>query len=162
MSDFVGGADPRLDRMPWLADAGRALTHALDGDPGSAARTVMRMVDEHGPASAAMAMQSWMDTVLHYRGIPAGHGAMVKLAFVDSETGAVSDADGVAPEWAWAGRMLAARAANDRDGFLGLLHAVPGNDLGKHVMVLLLACAVQLRADVGPPSPPGGTDAPAR
>lgn len=55
----------------------------------------------------------------------------------------VTDADGVPrPEVAWAGRMLAARAAGDEDAWRALLTSVPDAEFGRHVGALLEMCAL--------------------
>ncbi len=108
-------------------------------------RTVERMAREHGGGSVPEAMQAWMDTVLHARGLPQ-NGQPVQLGFVDATTGQTSDADGVTPEWAWAGRLMAARAADDPHTYRALIDSVPDNTTwSRRVTTVLLMCAVNLR-----------------
>lgn len=142
---------------PWFELARRALWLASRDELERAVRTVERMAREHGVGAVPEAMQAWMDTVLRARGLPVT-GEPVTLTFVEPGTGQISGADDVTPEWAWAGRLIAARAADDPDTYRALIDSVPDNAVwSRRVTTVLVMCAVNLRGrPLSLPEPRGG------
>jgi hypothetical protein len=127
------------------ADATAALNAMLRGDYPATDRALDRLHSQHGMPGITTALVIWCDAAL--RQIPAGDGP-VTLAWVEHGTGRVHrDAGEVRPAERWAGRLLAARAAGDLDGFRALVEAVPAErvTVGEHVgaMVQMAARIIQ-------------------
>lgn len=128
----------------WVEPATEALQLAVNGDYKAAAKAVERMADEHGPRSVILAMKAWIDTALRRAGVER-YGDSVRLGFVAAETGKVDmDADDVRPTVAWAGRLFAARIADDEATFRALLNSVPRipRIMGDHIMAVLTSAAL--------------------
>lgn len=164
MTDHPTQQWPDAAQAPaWLALAWRALRLAVHREDERALRVVERMATEHGPQVIPEALQAWLDAALKYMGPPPsavrnaeGH-PRVALAFYDAEAGVITDASQVRPETAWAGQLLAARAAMDREMFVGLVDSVPDDDAwSARVSEVLCLCAGIVRANSTcshPPSP---------
>ncbi len=61
------------------------------------------------------------------------------------QTGKVTGADAAPPAARWAGRLIAARAADDEAGYAALLQApAEGGELGDCIMALLSMVALNL------------------
>lgn len=122
-----------------------ALNAVLRDNPAAADQALDRLHARHGMPGITGALVIWCDTALAR--IPRGDGP-VRLQWVEHATGRVhGDADAVRPAERWAGRLLAARAAGDLDGFRALVEAVPADPavVGDHVgaMVQMTARIVQ-------------------
>lgn len=109
---------------PWNALASRALGSALAGRWEEAADATRQISDVHGGTCLPQVMLAWIDVLGAVTGITE-YGPGVHLSFLDTEAGAIRTADTVPPEVAWAGRLVAARFADDEDTFRALLRAVP-------------------------------------
>lgn len=129
--------------------AGHALTCGVRGHWKQAAGIVQQIGDETGSDGVYVALLGWCDTYLDIKGVPAA--GSVNIAFQELGSGAVGSADEVPGEVAWAGRMLAARAADDPDNWDALCDALPedGQAVARHVMRLLEMCAYGIRQAKG-------------
>ena len=135
---------PKAERRA-MRLAGDALRCALVDDWTLATRTVQRISDECGSAGVARAILGWSDTLIART--PGLHGNAVRLAFMNADSGEVGGADDVPEEVRWAGRVLAARAADDEDAWNALMDALPDDPAatGRHVARLLHLVALNLR-----------------
>jgi hypothetical protein len=124
-----------------------ALHAAMAGDWDKATDAVQRISDECGAVGIGRAILGWSDTMIAR--LVTGHipGQPIRLAFQQVETGRIdTDADKVPAEVRWAGRVIAARAANDHATWDALMDALPddGQAIGAHVAKVLemsvLAC----------------------
>jgi len=99
-------------------------------------------IAEFGPRGLERAMLGFCDTAIARSGVRPGQPMRIRFRRGDGDQ-RVTDADGVPrPEVAWAGRMLAARAAGDEDAWRALLTSVPDAEFGRHVGALLEMCAL--------------------
>lgn len=134
------------DEPAWLPLARQAFAAAVALDPEAARVLVERIDQEHD--AIVEAMLAWIDILL-----TDGYGVTefrpVGLTFHDERTGSAIQADGtVPPRVVWAGRLVAARAAGDRDTCDALLiSATSGDDemWSAHVATLLETCAATYR-----------------
>jgi hypothetical protein len=71
----------------------------------------------------------------------------VQLGFVEPDGGRVVDADApvVRPEYAWAGRLVAARVAGDRDMFQAIGRSVPATQDGRYLGALVVCIGLTMR-----------------
>lgn len=121
--------------------ATRAFDAYLSGDRAGADEALDQLNTRHGPAGITGALLVWCDTALS--AIPRGEGP-VRLEWVDSTTGNVhGNPDQVPPAEQWAGRLLAARAAGDRDMFIALVNSAPPDEqsVRDHVGAMLQMAA---------------------
>ena len=137
------GPDPRL-----LLLAAKALHYAMAEDWERASRAVQVLGDAFGGDGCVTAMLGWADTLISRTPGLAGDGRPVRLAFQTLETGHIDyNADDVPDDVRWAGRLLAARAADDRDTFEALINSVPDDATwSKYVGAVLKMSALNLRA----------------
>lgn len=135
-------------RPPWFRQARAAYDAAsnLDGGLLDAGRIIGALVDEHGADVIPDVMLAWIDTALHQSGMIAHHGHVHLLQFTDVTSGREGCADDVNPDIAWAGRLMTARLADDRDVFealmkVGIVEQDPAV-WGRRVLTLLSCCAI--------------------
>lgn len=123
--------------------AGIALNLATKGDNEEAARYVARLNGTDGLIDAILA---WIDTYIG--AVYPNHkpGQRIAIRWLFTPTDEVQTADDVQPSMRWAGRLIAARAADDEAAFMDLLRSVPeGAALGDCIMALLHAVAESLK-----------------
>lgn len=131
---------------PWLTLAGRVLWRMVDGEQEVASAALQEMVLEHGADAVVEAMQAWADTALAYRP-PPRPGQPFRLGFLNADTGRITGADEVAPAQAWAGQLIAARAADDHSMFRALVESTRDTEeWSRRVWALLHVCALNIRA----------------
>jgi hypothetical protein len=132
----------------------------LDDWPG-AARCVEELAKTYGTAGVTTAMLAWIDTAIAASGLDGG--GPVRIAWNAVETGAIqTDADAVSVEVRWAGRLLAARLADDERGFHALLSVLPTltpSQTGDHILGLLRSCVLTIKQGKQSGKLPGGSDA---
>jgi hypothetical protein len=92
------------------------------------------------------AILGWIDTYIAYCHPTHKEGEAIRIAWVDVDAATVHmDADDVHFGARWAGRLIAARAADDQGQFLALLRSLPaGAALGDGIVALLRAVALGL------------------
>jgi hypothetical protein len=129
--------------------AGHALNCGVSDKWEEAAGFVKQLGEETGSDGVYVALIGWCDTYLGIEGVPIG--AQTCISFQALECGAIGSADEVPADVAWAGRMLAARAADDADNWEALCEALPedGHVVARHVMRLLEMCAYGIRRAKG-------------
>lgn len=129
----------------------------LDDWPG-AARVVEELADSHGTDGVTTAMLAWIDTAIAASGLD--RSGPVRVAWNAVETGNVqTDADNVPVEARWAGRLLAARLADDERGFYALLTVLPTltpAQTGDHILGLLRSCVLTIKQGKQSGKLPGG------
>jgi hypothetical protein len=127
--------------------ASAALTCAVSNDWDRATKAVQRIGDECGEVGVGRAILGWSDTLIHRMGHKPGKP--VNLVFQQVETGRIDTADGehVPERVRWAGKVIAARAADDEAAWDALMKALPedGAVVGQHVAAVLEMVALMLR-----------------
>jgi hypothetical protein len=134
-----------------------ALAAMIERDTDMAGRAVAALAVKCGRYGLGYAMQTWIDHYLQHisdgqwDGDPAFFGA---VRFYDVDTGQILDPETVgleSPEDLWVGRLIFARATNDEPTFTHYATSLPQDDVIRHVLHLLHACAAVIRN-----TPPGG------
>ena len=128
--------------------ASQALYAEMDGKHKTAGRSVQAISDRHGGEGLTIAILAWCDTLTHYKLGRFVADDPVAIAWQEQKTGRIETADEVPVEARWAGRVIAARAADDRPGFDALISALPHDAaaVGAHVAALLSMVALNVRA----------------
>lgn len=136
---------------PWLPLSARAFAAAMRGDDRVAVRLIERIVGEHGPDAILGAMISWLDTLL-IEGFGQENFQTGGVGFyMVNDADEPETVDGTQPpEAVWAGRLMAARAAGDKDQFDALIKAATGDGAtpaswARHVHYTLTCCALTYR-----------------
>lgn len=124
-----------------------ALNRAIAQDWDRATKAVQRISDECGQVGVGRAILGWSDTLISRMGHTPGKP--VAIAFQQAETGRIDTADSeyVPDRVRWAGRVIAARAADDQPTWDALMAALPddGKAIGEHVAAVLETVALMLR-----------------
>lgn len=130
--------DPRVTKIATIA-----LHLAMQDKMREAAGYVERLNGTDGLIDAIL---GWIDTYIAYCHPTHRQGELVRIAWVDVDAAVVhANADDVHFGARWAGRLIAARAADDQDQFLALLRSLPpGAALGDGITALLRAIALGL------------------
>lgn len=133
----------------WLAKA--ALVAFMGDAHETAFKAVQRISDECGPDGVDLALLAWCDWMGAALGI-TNYSGPVMLQFggmVEGGTiGQVTGADAVTrPEIVWAGRLIAARIAHDKDTYTALIETMPREprEVGRHVAAVLEVSALSMR-----------------
>jgi len=145
--------------------------HAAVREDWPAASAAMAEAGRQSPNVIALVLCAFCDTAISVQrdmlGLPPLEDGVpqegpVRPAWVSADTGRVTlDAVGLPPAAAWAGQLVAARAALDFDGFAALLAAMPADGLerGEYANALLAGCAslanLAARAEKAPPGGAG-------
>lgn len=141
----VDEADPTLI---WLAD--RVLIAAMLGHHNRAQRMVAALAEKFGTPGVWLSMLLWTDTTLAAAGISPGQhdDDPIRLRFLDVDNGSYAELDDVPAPVIFAGRFLAARAADDPDTGHALVSALPDDpeSVTEALLALLVACAGNLNA----------------
>jgi hypothetical protein len=122
-----------------------ALHLAMKGDLEEAANYVKRLKGDDG---LLLAIQARVDTFIARFDLRAkgDRRPPVRMMWLNVESGQVETADETSPKMRWAGRLIAARIADDPDTYYALLKApAGGSELGDHIMALLHSVAISLR-----------------
>jgi hypothetical protein len=115
--------------------AAEALHCAMDRDMPGAAMHVGRLF---GGPGLLVAIVGWIDTYLKRVYPEHVRGEVLKIVWYDANAEALETADEVSLSLRWAGRLIAARAANDEESFYAVLGSVPeGGEFGDGIMSLL-------------------------
>lgn len=127
---------PVLDGAIRLADD--AFQAALAGRRDAASNAVQRIGDTFGVDGICVALAAWCDTLADH----ATDGRVKRrsrMRFLDRGTGRLHDADSdaVPPGVAWTARLVAARAAQDWEGFKSIVAEPTGSDVGRYVWTAL-------------------------
>lgn len=127
-----------------------ALYAAMAENWPAATRAVQAINDRCGSAGISRAVLCWSDTLIDYNPETNGDGRPVRLSFMNADTGHVNfddDADAVPEQFRWAGRIIAARAAQDLPAWEAMIDALPDDPKvhGDHVGAVLQVVALTLR-----------------
>jgi hypothetical protein len=145
------------DRARALALGTRAY-HAAVREDWPATRAAMAEAGRQGPNVIALVLTGFCDTTIalqrEIRGMPplqdgVAEEGPVRPVWLNGETGKLTmDAGDLTPAVRWAGQLVAARAAQDFDGFQALLKAMPADGLkrGEYATTLLMSCVTLARA----------------
>ena len=125
--------------------AGAALQASVDQDAPATAAAINAISAEYGGEGLTEAIIAWCDTLTRAHPLPPeeispGPAGSVTPAW----PGAADDVD---PQVRWAGRIVMARAREDKDTFNALIAALPDDGMARsqHVAVLLNLIATNLR-----------------
>lgn len=130
----------------WHADATAALHAAMRRDHDTA-RAAVQAIAARDPEDLPDVLLAWCDTLLSARGLRDYGAEPFTLDFGNLDTLQVQHADDVPPAVAWAGRLIAARAADDQATFEALILAAvdgEGDAWGQCVMTTLNVVALNL------------------
>src|SRR5437773_9726532 len=117
-----------MDRETAVRIATVALHRAMADDLETAASYVQRL---NGTDWLGVAIVAWVDTFIAHTHRGFEYGGPVAVAWLHLPTGQVETADEVTPAMRWAGRLIAARAADDEASFYALLRSLKeGSQLG--------------------------------
>ena len=124
--------------------AGAALQASVDQDAPATAAAINAISAEYGGEGLTEAIIAWCDTLARAHPLPPeeispGPAGSVTPAW----PGAADDVD---PQVRWAGRMVMARAREDKDTFNALIAALPDDGMARsqHLAVLLNLIATNL------------------
>jgi hypothetical protein len=132
-----------------------ALVAAMGEDWPVASAAMRALGAETGTEGLATALLAWCDTLIAAQrramGLPdePQDGEAARPAWLNGATGRVAlNADDAPPAARWAGQLVAARAALDREAFAVLLAAMPKDPKarGEYAGALLQGCAMTARA----------------
>lgn len=139
MVEVADRRDPVLQAM-----ARNALDFMIKDRTDEAGAVLQRLADRYGGDGAVEAALLWIDTL----GAHFGHrpdGARVALLLKEVESGQVGTVDGGRPTVVWAGRLIAARFADDEATFSALINAAACSpSFGAHIGELLHMVALSL------------------
>lgn len=131
----------RSQTPAWMPLASEAMTAAVDNRFDDVAAAIQRIHDEYGPDVVVPLCTSLADTALHAQGIHE-YGPGVKLKFAVESGGWITPSGPIGELNAAAGRLIAARAADDEETFIALLQAAQdANQLGPLVGYLVVVSA---------------------
>lgn len=119
--------DAKDRRLAVVGLALMTLDAACNGDRDEVNESFSPII-EMGSDAIILAMVTWCIAYQEYSvGGPGCCTAPVaRLLFVDNETGEALDVDkDIAPQWAWAGRLLSAHGSHDKETFLALIYSLP-------------------------------------
>ena len=128
-----------------------ALVAAIDGRNEASLDTLRRLWQECGADGMALAMQAWCDSFIDHATEGDPRPRRVRLGFVNSSTGAF-DRDGseqVPADVQWAGRLIQARAAMDRQAYEAVVAELPegeSDETGRCLAALLHVVAATVRS----------------
>lgn len=116
-----------LERIDAIAMSSRALIHARDDNWAEAGTNVQELADRFGGPGIQVLLIGLADTMLIHQGGWANADDLVLPLWTDSD-GNIADVEDVRPEFRWAGRFIAARAADDEDACAALVNSITSDD----------------------------------
>ncbi|MCW2768158.1 MAG: hypothetical protein JWO11_4117 [Nocardioides sp.] len=137
-----------MNRKRIISLASTAMYAAIAQDWPKANKATQAIGDEFGGDGVIAAALAWCDSMLaHTPGVDPTSGNPVRLTFKNLESGRVdNDANQVPPAIRWAGRIVAARAADDEPGFRGLIESLESDkQFSEYIGALLSMVAANLR-----------------
>jgi hypothetical protein len=142
-ADELAEPDPRVLQL-----SGDALRAAMREDWDAAGDAIQAINGEHGFQGLVQAICTWCDAVaLNHpaaRAIESRPGAVTQLAWSGDDIAGIETADEVDPHVRWAGQVTMARVMMDHEAFRALLLAIPGDEAGDYIGVLLQSVALTL------------------
>lgn len=140
------------DQSPpvWFALAARALTAARDDDMDRAAQAVNAIGVRYGNNEMPWVMLAWIDTMTLACDLKPKQGQPFNLRWRHENGGPATDADDTPAPARWAGRVIAARLADDWDQFSALVDSCASDEEWQsNVSGVLDVCAAMLRRHAG-------------
>jgi hypothetical protein len=126
-----------------------ALSHARAGHWMQTGADVQAVHDRYGGEGIQVLLLGLADAMLFHQGGPAMTEEPVMPVWVDT-TGAVGNADDVRPAVRWAGRFIAARAADDAVACAALVKSCTSDvEFSQNVCAMLEVAATTLNIVVG-------------
>jgi hypothetical protein len=126
-----------------------ALAAATAGKWKSVATTVERISTECPGVGLGDALVAWCDAIAEHSNDGMPEFGRVRVATLETDTGAMNAPSGQTPHIQWVGRLIAARAAGDRAAFeacMDELNAiVDGFERGRYVLQLVESVALTIR-----------------
>ena len=127
-----------------------ALIAGVDGKWKTVEALMKRLNAECPGPGLGDALVAWCDALAEhsYGGVP--EFGRVRVNHLNADTGAMNNQAEITPERAWTARLIAARAAGDRDAFealLGELNAIPdGFERGRYAITVVESVALTIRS----------------
>lgn len=142
-------SDPAVHSKP-VRLAHAALRAGIDGKWKTVEALLNRLNAECPGPGLGDALVAWCDALAeHSTGGDPGF-ERVKVAHFNVDTGSMNRVEEITPEREWVGRLVAARAAGDRDTFKALLvelNAITdGMKRGRYVTTLVESVALTMRS----------------
>lgn len=132
------------EKPRWWSLAKATLTAAARQDYAEMNRVGQELADLCTVVELSHVMCAWLDTVIQLEGVNAEQ--FEGVAWVNADTGAVSDADGVPPPQRFAGRLFMARLNMDQATFEALMRSMTTDEeWTRNVSAVLMQCAGHLR-----------------
>jgi hypothetical protein len=136
--------DPRLRA---LAEA--ALNHTIAQRGDLASEAMQALAVKYGGDGIVRAVLLWIDALIHHSGRDDDRGKPATLTFLNHQTGTVESSDEVPDDTAWAGRVIAARFADDPAMFQALMNSCTADTFPERVGELLGMVALAFRLALG-------------
>jgi hypothetical protein len=131
---------------PWLGLAAKALTAARDRDLDVAGKALNAIQLRFGGEVIPAVMLAWIDTMATACGFNPKPGQAVGVLWQFDGSDEITDADATPPAARWAGRLVAARLADDQPQFRALINSCGTDEVfSANVAALLTTCGVMLR-----------------
>jgi hypothetical protein len=106
-------------------------------------KTITELYEKAGTRGVLTALLAWVEMAIESTGQTPGKRQVIKPGWYCIDTGKlIDDADRVPPEARWAGRLVAARLAANRDLVHDLVRAIPDGDRGTAYIFAALDIAV--------------------
>ena len=135
-------------RPPWFRLAANALVSARDKDWDGAVHATSQIAERYGAGHLPQVMCAWIDTMASGCGLDP-KGKPIGLLWMHEDTSEITDADDTPPPVRWAGRLVAARLADDETQFRALINACSGDEeWSANVQAVLMVCGTMLRTVV--------------
>lgn len=129
-----------------------AALHGAQMDDGGRINLAMRSLNEElGGPGIMFALAGWCDTLaLRQQAVTGSIGSdLVRPVWLDENGNVQTDPDDVPGPVRWAGRLIAARAALDKDTWDALIAAIPDGSVTEYVSVVLISVARTLNTLAG-------------
>ncbi|MCK2242168.1 MULTISPECIES: hypothetical protein [unclassified Crossiella] len=135
----------------WVPLARRILAASADNRHAEASRLMQELLNRYGSAAGLPALFAMIDAANTSAGHRAGQHPR-QLMYLCADTGQLQTADQVNPAVRWAGRLMVARAANDRDQAEALINSVPSDNdkqWSDNVLAVINMCGQMVRGARG-------------
>lgn len=143
MCRTCGSPDHDDELHPDLMRLGAAALQAAINNDWAAASTALERITARHPGNIWAVVCAWVDTMGNYAGVDEAleAGIPLSLGFVDGLTGEELDTDEVPAAERWAGRLITARLAGDRDTWEALIDVLPDGVAARRIFMVLQTCA---------------------
>jgi hypothetical protein len=138
---------PQHSKPVRLAHA--ALVAGVDGKWKRVEDILRRLNTECPGPGLGDALVAWCDAMAQHAEGGEPEFQPVRIATMNADTGGLNSPEGNTPELRWAGRLIAARAAGDRDQFVAVMDELNAIDdgftRGRYVVQLVESVALVMR-----------------